>query len=76
MFRISPFEWIEPGMKHEYQWNMKHIMYNFDKCIYNINQAPCAGNFGDELENQFNLLNSLWFSFGSLVQQGCDFLPK
>ncbi|XP_050309100.1 glutamate receptor ionotropic, kainate 2 isoform X3 [Anthonomus grandis grandis] len=27
-------------------------------------------------ENQFTLLNCLWFAIGSLMQQGCDFLPK
>ncbi|KAF0289444.1 Glutamate receptor ionotropic, kainate 2 [Amphibalanus amphitrite] len=36
---------------------------------------PCHLN-QDMLENQFNFLNALWFCIGSLVQQGCDFLPK
>ncbi|XP_037081492.1 LOW QUALITY PROTEIN: glutamate receptor ionotropic, kainate 2-like [Pollicipes pollicipes] len=36
---------------------------------------PCHLN-QDVLENQFNFLNALWFCIGSLVQQGCDFLPK
>ncbi|KAK7863969.1 hypothetical protein R5R35_000081 [Gryllus longicercus] len=29
-----------------------------------------------ELENNFSLLNSLWFTIGSLMQQGSDVLPK
>jgi hypothetical protein len=28
------------------------------------------------LENQFSLLNSLWFTIGSLMQQGSDIAPK
>ncbi|RVE50836.1 hypothetical protein evm_004585 [Chilo suppressalis] len=37
------------------------------------------GNCLDEppvLENQFTLLNSLWFTIGSLMQQGSDIAPK
>ncbi|GAB6032835.1 hypothetical protein CHUAL_012037 [Chamberlinius hualienensis] len=36
---------------------------------------PCDPD-PDVLENQFNLLNCMWFTIGSLMQQGCDFLPK
>ncbi|KAL9900013.1 kainate-type ionotropic glutamate receptor subunit 1D isoform 1-T1 [Glossina fuscipes fuscipes] len=31
---------------------------------------------GEKVENQFTLLNCMWFAIGSLMQQGCDFLPK
>nr|QGW50663.1 ionotropic receptor 21 [Propsilocerus akamusi] len=30
----------------------------------------------EKVETQFTLLNCLWFAIGSLMQQGCDFLPK
>jgi len=36
---------------------------------------PCAPN-QEELENIFNFQNCVWFCIGSLMQQGCDFLPK
>ncbi|PNF30864.1 Glutamate receptor ionotropic, kainate 2 [Cryptotermes secundus] len=39
------------------------------------NPHPCNPNPG-HLENQFTLLNCMWFAIGSLMQQGCDFLPK
>ncbi|KAF4533063.1 hypothetical protein B566_EDAN002626 [Ephemera danica] len=39
------------------------------------NPHPCNQE-PEELESQFNLLNSMWFAIGSLMQQGCDFLPK
>ncbi|CAB3367343.1 Hypothetical predicted protein [Cloeon dipterum] len=39
------------------------------------NPHPCNPS-PDHLENQFTLLNCLWFAIGSLMQQGCDFLPK
>ncbi|XP_066961996.1 glutamate receptor ionotropic, kainate 2-like isoform X1 [Macrobrachium rosenbergii] len=39
------------------------------------NPHPCNPD-PDELENQFTLRNCLWFAIGSLMQQGCDFLPQ
>lgn len=39
------------------------------------NPHPC-NNDPDVLENQFTLLNSLWFTIGSLMQQGSDIAPK
>lgn len=29
-----------------------------------------------KLENDFTIGNSLWFSLGAFMQQGCDVLPK
>lgn len=39
------------------------------------NPHPCDPD-PDTLENQFTILNCLWFAIGSLMQQGCDFLPQ
>ncbi|XP_072157051.1 glutamate receptor ionotropic, kainate 2 isoform X1 [Bemisia tabaci] len=39
------------------------------------NPHPCRDE-PDVLENQFSLLNSLWFTIGSLMQQGSDIAPK
>ncbi|KAF7271253.1 hypothetical protein GWI33_015848 [Rhynchophorus ferrugineus] len=39
------------------------------------NPHPCNPD-PDRLENQFTLFNCMWFAIGSLMQQGCDFLPK
>ncbi|CAG0923707.1 unnamed protein product [Notodromas monacha] len=39
------------------------------------NPHPCVQN-PPALENQFSLLNSLWFTIGSLMQQGSDVAPK
>uniref|UniRef100_A0A8D8RHZ1 Glutamate receptor 1 n=1 Tax=Cacopsylla melanoneura TaxID=428564 RepID=A0A8D8RHZ1_9HEMI len=39
------------------------------------NPHPC-NHQSDVLENQFSLLNSLWFTIGSLMQQGSDIAPK
>lgn len=39
------------------------------------NPHPC--NEDSELvENQFTILNSLWFTIGSLMQQGCELAPR
>lgn len=34
------------------------------------------GQHPDKIETQFTLMNCMWFAIGSLMQQGCDFLPK
>lgn len=39
------------------------------------NPHPCNPDT-DEVENQFTILNSLWFTIGSLMQQGCEIAPK
>lgn len=39
------------------------------------NPHPCLDE-PQVLENQFSLLNSLWFTIGSLMQQGSDIAPK
>lgn len=39
------------------------------------NPHPCNEE-PDVLENQFSLMNSLWFTVGSLMQQGSDIAPK
>nr|CAD7431086.1 unnamed protein product [Timema monikensis] len=38
------------------------------------NPYPCIEN-PEELENQFSLKNSLWFTIGSLMQQGSEIAP-
>ncbi|XP_015599874.1 glutamate receptor ionotropic, kainate 2 isoform X2 [Cephus cinctus] len=39
------------------------------------NPHPCNPE-PEELENNFNLKNSLWLTMGSIMQQGSDILPK
>ncbi|XP_034252804.1 glutamate receptor ionotropic, kainate 2-like isoform X2 [Thrips palmi] len=39
------------------------------------NPHPCNDE-PEILENQFSLMNSLWFTIGSLMQQGSDIAPK
>ncbi|XP_047363582.1 glutamate receptor ionotropic, kainate 2 isoform X10 [Vespa velutina] len=39
------------------------------------NPHPCNGQ-SEVLENEFTLMNSLWFTIGSLMQQGSDIAPK
>ncbi|XP_023228294.1 glutamate receptor ionotropic, kainate 2-like [Centruroides sculpturatus] len=40
-----------------------------------INPHPCE-MYPDILSNQFNFLNTLWFSIGSLMQQGSELAPR
>lgn len=37
---------------------------------------PAYNGASEKPETQFTLLNCMWFAIGSLMQQGCDFLPK
>ncbi|KAK3097411.1 hypothetical protein FSP39_009413 [Pinctada imbricata] len=39
------------------------------------NPHPCDPNT-DVVENQFSILNSLWFTVGALMQQGCEIAPR
>uniref|UniRef100_A0A4D5RB87 Glutamate receptor 1 n=1 Tax=Scolopendra viridis TaxID=118503 RepID=A0A4D5RB87_SCOVI len=39
------------------------------------NPYPCIQE-PEELENNFSLMNSLWFTIGSLMQQGSDIAPR
>lgn len=39
------------------------------------NPHPCNAQC-EVLKNEFTLLNSLWFTIGSLMQQGSDIAPK
>lgn len=38
--------------------------------------TPSSCNPHDKNDTQFTLMNCMWFAIGSLMQQGCDFLPK
>ncbi|KAI1307964.1 Glutamate receptor ionotropic, kainate 2 [Halotydeus destructor] len=40
-----------------------------------INPHPCVRE-PDELENNFTMKNTLWFTIGCLMQQGCDIMPR
>ncbi|KAG8193457.1 hypothetical protein JTE90_005104 [Oedothorax gibbosus] len=40
-----------------------------------VNPHPCEAD-NDVVENQFTLLNSFWFTIGSIMQQGSDILPR
>ncbi|GIY87265.1 glutamate receptor ionotropic, kainate 2 [Caerostris darwini] len=40
-----------------------------------VNPHPCDAE-NEVVENQFTLLNSFWFTIGSIMQQGSDILPR
>lgn len=40
-----------------------------------LNTDPCAHEI-EELENIWNSSNSMWLMVGSIMQQGCDILPR
>ena len=40
-----------------------------------VNPHPCVRE-PEELENSFTMKNTLWFTIGCLMQQGCDIMPR
>ena len=40
-----------------------------------VNPHPCIKD-PDELKNNFSMKNTLWFTIGCLMQQGCDIMPR
>ncbi|KAJ8684082.1 hypothetical protein QAD02_019874 [Eretmocerus hayati] len=40
-----------------------------------VNPHPCNDE-NEELENNFSMMNSMWLTMGSLMQQGSDILPR
>ncbi|RWS28514.1 Glutamate receptor: ionotropic kainate-like protein 2, partial [Leptotrombidium deliense] len=40
-----------------------------------VNPHPCVKE-PEELENNFTMKNTLWFTIGCLMQQGCDIMPR
>lgn len=60
--RFSPYEWRLISYAEEtHHHNMLH-------------QVPGAAP--SVLANDFSILNSLWFSLGAFMQQGCDISPR
>ena len=39
-------------------------------------EPNAANQAKDQTTNDFGITNSLWFSFGALMQQGCDISPR
>ncbi|KZC04141.1 Glutamate receptor 1 [Dufourea novaeangliae] len=56
----SPCQSVASALFSPYEWENPH---------------PCNGQ-SEVLENEFTLMNSLWFTIGSLMQQGSDIAPK
>lgn len=40
-----------------------------------VNPHPCVKD-PEELKNNFSMKNTLWFTIGCLMQQGCDIMPR
>ena len=41
-----------------------------------VNEFSLCNSFVQVLVNEFSLCNSMWFTIGSLMQQGSDLTPK
>lgn len=63
--RFSPYEW-------------RLLTYAEEVHHHNIHHTgpPTVGQNPSVLANDFSILNSLWFSLGAFMQQGCDISPR
>lgn len=57
--------------------NKSHQKLRKIKSIINfqVNPHPCVKE-PEELKNNFSMKNTLWFTIGCLMQQGCDIMPR
>uniref|UniRef100_A0A3B3YRY9 Glutamate receptor n=1 Tax=Poecilia mexicana TaxID=48701 RepID=A0A3B3YRY9_9TELE len=62
--RFSPYEWQGEESDEE------------DETAQNQNQNQQKDKEAPEHTNDFGIFNSLWFSLGAFMQQGCDISPR
>lgn len=53
-----------------YEWRLLHVDDNHHGVMTNSGHHPSI------VANDFSILNSLWFSLGAFMQQGCDISPR
>lgn len=80
--RFSPYEWHaddeEDGMEQQNQ-NQNQTPSpeaNQSPNQQNQNQREEKQEKQPEHNNEFGIFNSLWFSLGAFMQQGCDISPR
>ncbi|CAG0921786.1 unnamed protein product [Notodromas monacha] len=71
---LSPDVWIYMASAYIFVSIVLFVLARFTPLEWE-NPHPCNED-PTYLENQFDLKNCLWFTIGSLFQQGCDILPK
>ncbi|XP_018611991.2 glutamate receptor 1a isoform X3 [Scleropages formosus] len=78
--RFSPYEWhaddFEEGQDPQQQQNQPSSSTQQQQ---NQNQSPQnqqQQQQSQEQTNEFGIFNSLWFSLGAFMQQGCDISPR
>uniref|UniRef100_A0A8C5EAW5 Glutamate receptor 1-like n=1 Tax=Gouania willdenowi TaxID=441366 RepID=A0A8C5EAW5_GOUWI len=67
--RFSPYEWKEEESDDEEETNQTSGWTS-------QNQNQQKDSEGPEHTNDFGIFNSLWFSLGAFMQQGCDISPR
>ncbi len=73
---LSPFTlevWLYTAFGYVFVSLVIFVLARFDPYEWD-NPYPCIEE-PEELENQFSLANSFWFTIGSLMQQGSDVAP-
>jgi glutamate receptor, ionotropic, invertebrate len=74
---MSPFStevWLYLGVAYLGVSISLFVLGRLSPCEWD-NPYPCIEE-PEELENQFSMANSLWFTIGALLQQGSEIAPK
>ncbi len=78
--RFSPYEWHsddeEDGMEQQNQNQPPSPEPNQSPNQHGQNQREEKPEKQPEHTNEFGIFNSLWFSLGAFMQQGCDISPR
>uniref|UniRef100_A0AAQ4R4D9 Glutamate receptor n=1 Tax=Gasterosteus aculeatus aculeatus TaxID=481459 RepID=A0AAQ4R4D9_GASAC len=70
--RFSPYEWKADDSDDEDET----LPSSSSRFPQNQNQNPQKEKEAPEHTNDFGIFNSLWFSLGAFMQQGCDISPR
>lgn len=68
--RFSPYEWHAEDCEESEEANTNQAAFLSGQNTQN------QSHLNQEQTNEFGIFNSLWFSLGAFMQQGCDISPR
>ncbi|XP_048885027.1 glutamate receptor 1a isoform X1 [Brienomyrus brachyistius] len=74
--RFSPYEWHAEDFEEGQDQQQNQQNQASSSGQQGQNQTPQNQQQQQEQTNEFGIFNSLWFSLGAFMQQGCDISPR
>ncbi|XP_023677095.1 glutamate receptor 1a isoform X7 [Paramormyrops kingsleyae] len=74
--RFSPYEWHAEDFEEGQDQQQNQQNQASSSGQQGQNQSPQNQQQQQEQTNEFGIFNSLWFSLGAFMQQGCDISPR